>query len=252
MSPQSRSAATGADTAADTTGAVGAGAEAPPVASSRRRAVKLVLVVAIYAILLGGGSYAGHWFSLQLDTAAWARTDMIVEIIVTCTLLYIVLMALPFVPGVEIGVALILAFGAKVVPIVYIATIIALTISFTAGRLVPQHWLAALFRRLRMAQAERLIEELAPMSADERVTHLMRSAPRRWLPWLLRYRTWALALLLNLPGNGLIGGGGGIAMTVGISRLLSLPKFILAVAVGAAPVPLVVILAEHLELSSPF
>ena len=46
-----------------------------------------------------------------------------------------------------------------------------------------------------------------------------------------------------MPGNVLIGGGGGIAMVAGLSRLYSLAGFLLAVGVAVAPVPLAVTLA---------
>ena len=48
----------------------------------------------------------------------------------------------------------------------------------------------------------------------------MESAPTRLLPFLLRYRYVALALAFNLPGNAVLGGGGGIAMMAGLSGII--------------------------------
>ena len=49
--------------------------------------------------------------------------------------LYTVLLVMPFVPGVEIGLALLLVFGAAMAWPVYGATVLALSIAFAAGRL---------------------------------------------------------------------------------------------------------------------
>ena len=47
-----------------------------------------------------------------------------------------------------------------------------------------------------------------------------------------------LGLALNLPGNTLVGGGGGIAMVAGLSGLVSPLGFLVTVAVAVAPIPL--------------
>jgi len=44
-------------------------------------------------------------------------------------------------------------------------------------------------------------------------------------------------LVLNLPGNSLVGGGGGIAFIAGLSGMFSYIGFILAIAIAVAPVP---------------
>jgi hypothetical protein len=56
----------------------------------------------------------------------------------------------------------------------------------------------------------------------------------------LRYP--ALGLLFNLPGNSLIGGGGGIALVGGMSSGLSWPKFALTVTLATVLVPLLALL----------
>ena len=57
---------------------------------------------------------------------------------------------------------------------------------------------------------------------------------------VLRHRHLMLALLVNLPGNAVIGGGGGILMLSGLSGLFTLPRLLLTLALAVAPVPLVV------------
>jgi hypothetical protein len=55
-----------------------------------------------------------------------------------------------------------------------------------------------------------------------------------------------LAVLFNLPGNTIIGDGGGIALIAGMSRLFPFPKFVFLVCVAITPVPLLFLLrAAH-------
>jgi len=46
---------------------------------------------------------------------------------------------------------------------------------------------------------------------------------------------------LNIPGNYVIGGGGGIALIAGVSRVYSIPGFLLTILLAVAPVPLAVV-----------
>jgi hypothetical protein len=48
---------------------------------------------------------------------------------------------------------------------------------------------------------------------------------------------------LNVPGNAVIGGGGGIALLAGMSGLVTFPRFLATVSLAALPVPLFVVLA---------
>jgi len=62
------------------------------------------------------------------------------------------------------------------------------------------------------------------------------------VPFLLRHRYLVLAVLFNLPGNAIIGDGGGIALIAGMSRLFPFPKYVLLVCVAITPVPLLFLL----------
>ena len=60
--------------------------------------------------------------------------------------------------------------------------------------------------------------------------------------FLSKYRYLTIALLFNLPGNYLIGGGGGISLACGISRRFSWKWFLLTVVLAVSPVPLLAFL----------
>jgi hypothetical protein len=198
-----------------------------------------------YLVLLIAGVLAADWLVGLLDMELRPVTEPVMHrIVVACLIAYVLLMALPFVPGVEIGLALIVLLGADIVPVVYGATVTALTASYTVGRLVPDSVLASAFRAMGMSRAAGLIESLAPLGVDERVARLLAWAHPGIATRLLRHRHIAIAVTLNIPGNNLIGGGGGIALAAGLSRTVSWPAFVLTVALGTSPVPLAVLLFD--------
>ncbi len=213
--------------------------------------VKIAIVLALYIALVVGGGIFGKNLSEGFDITIWPHTEpMINTMIVSGILLYIVLTAIPFVPGIELGLALILAFGVRIVPVVYGATIAALVLAYLAGVLVPERWLAHSFRWLGLAKAAHMVDELTPLDSTARVNHLVAQAPNKYIPWLLRHRYTALALLFNLPGSALLGGGGGIAMATGMSGLMRFPAFLLTAAIAVSPVPLFLIATAALGLKA--
>jgi hypothetical protein len=155
---------------------------------------------------------------------------------------YIGLLALPFVPGAEIGIAMLTAFGASIAPLVYAATVIAMLLSYALGRLLPLSTLARLFDVLRMRRASDLVTRAAPLSRDARLKLLLDGAPPRTIALALRHRYVALALAVNTPGNVVIGGGGGIMLMAGLSGLFAPLPTALTIAIAVMPVPLAVML----------
>ena len=155
--------------------------------------------------------------------------------------LYSVLLAIPFVPGAEIGLALIAMLGPPIVFLVYMCTIIGLFISFIAGRIISLRVLIRLAEAINFQRMSELLKAFEPLDQQQRLAFLASKAPNRFLPFLIRYRYLALAVALNVPGNFLIGGGGGIALFAGVSRLYSFPGILVTIAVAVAPVPLAVL-----------
>jgi hypothetical protein len=146
--------------------------------------------------------------------------------------LYMVLLALPFVPGVELGLLLMLIFGRSGIVVVYLATVAGLTLAYCLGRFAPATLYQKLRSRLAEQMPERLVGEQGPLG---RLKGLSRGRLGRWIT---ASRALLLALLINLPGNAVIGGGGGISMIYGIGRLVTLRTFLLVVLLATAPVPL--------------
>ena len=59
-----------------------------------------------------------------------------------------------------------------------------------------------------------------------------------WVARAMAFRGLTLAVLINTPGNVVLGGGGGIALTVGLGRLMTFRHFLVSAALAVAPVPL--------------
>lgn len=169
---------------------------------------------------------------------------MMHRLIMTAASAYIVLMAIPFMPGVEIGITMIVFFGSSICFLIYICTVFALTLSYLAGRLVPARFWEIAFKFLGMNRAQKLVQQIAPLPADARFALLAEKAPQQIIPFLLRHRFIALAVMINLPGNILIGGGGGIGLIAGATGIFPFWKYLLTIAVAVSPVPLIVSLTE--------
>jgi hypothetical protein len=213
-----------------------------------RRWRRPALIVLSYGMFVVAATYAGDRVVEHLAVDLRPTTEPLVHRLIMLSLLaYVLLMALPFVPGVEIGLALIFMIGPEIVPVVYGSTVLALLLAFTIGQLVPERLLEAAFVAVGLRRAAALVARLRPLDRDARIQQLVAGAPGRLSPWLLRHRHWAIAAVLNIPGNNLVGGGGGIALAAGMSRLVSFRAFLLTVALGTAPLPVVILVTAALR-----
>lgn len=201
------------------------------------RLLRLFLVVLAVVIIAYFANQAGDWISQWLKTEIMPENEgVIFGATIVAMILYAVLISLPFVPGVEIGLGLLVMFGTPMAIPVYISTVIGLTMGFIIGRLVPEKVLCGCFDFLGMTRISRTLRDMMRMPVRARLNLLFERAPSRIVPFLLRHRYIAIAVALNIPGNSVIGGGGGIAFVAGLSRLFSFPLYLLAVAIGVSPV----------------
>lgn len=209
----------------------------------KRRWIRIVVLALIYSGLLAGGHWGSQWLiglvgvDLSPDANSHAR-----HLVMAGVLLYTALMAMPFVPGIEISLALLATFGSDVAMVLYAATVVALTFSYLIGRLLPVRLIAVLFGAIGLHRAENLVLHLKPMSREQRLETLISHAPKRIVPMLLKHRYIAVAVMLNVPGNAIIGGGGGIALLAGISGLFTFPRYLAVVSLAVLPVPLAIML----------
>lgn len=182
----------------------------------------------------------GFWLStlLQEIVALVEAGPIATGVILAAFLCFILFSAIPFVPGAEIGLGLLMVLGAQGALGVYLAMVAALCLSFAVGRIVPPARVAGLFGALGLQRARDLVLRTADLAEADRAAFIEEHAPARWVPFLLRHRHLALALLFNLPGNVILGGGGGIAFAAGASRLFGAGAYLVTVLIAVAPVPL--------------
>ena len=214
---------------------------APLVPADRRFAglVKLSIFLAIVVAgnLLTRGMVDGLEITIRPSTEATLH-----RIIMVSMAAYVLLMAIPFVPGVEIGLALMMILGPKIVPLVFGCTIVSLTLAFLIGRLVPEASIVQFLRELHLIRLASFLAEFQGLNAEQRLTRLSAKAPKRWVPWLARHRYLTLMVAINLPGNLVVGGGGGLAMMAGMSRLFSTARYLFSILVAVSPVPVLLLL----------
>jgi len=202
-------------------------------------ALRIVALIAVVVV----ATWGAHLIRDALDLTIMPDNEQTVHrAIMLGALAYIGLLALPFVPGAEIGIAMLTAFGAAIAPLVYGATVLAMLLAYSVGCLLPITSLARLLAVLRMRRAADLVARAAPLSRDARLAMLLDGTPPRTVALALRHRYLALALAVNTPGNAVIGGGGGIMMMAGLSGVFAPWPTVLTIAVAVSPVPLAVML----------
>lgn len=199
---------------------------------------RTVLRVAVIAAIAVAASWLiSYGMDLSTRLPAASQGPMQIAAIATAVLVYMLLIATPFVPGVEIGLALLVLRGASIAPIVYLATVLGLLLAFCIGRLVPEATLVRTFRDLRLRRAADLMADYCTMSLEERQATLQSRLPKWLAAPTLRWRYVTLALLINTPGNTVLGGGGGLMLAAGLSRLFVPSKTVLTLAIAVLPFP---------------
>lgn len=209
-----------------------------------RRRIKLIVFLLILLLLSGLGSWVGQLMNIQI----WPHSAEQVDIAITMLFLaYMVCMILPFMPAIELGLLLLMMLDIQGIAFLYVITLIALTISFWLGRLVPIQLLIRVFDFLHLDRAGQWLHEVSLLDERERMNGLINQAPKRVIPFMLKHRYWVIAIALNLPGNAIIGGGGGIGMLSGMSRLLSYRHYLITIAIAVMPLPLLFIIKQWLS-----
>jgi hypothetical protein len=213
----------------------------PPLPPWRQRLLRLALRIVVVLALAGLASLAFEWLQQRLSMLeGGAAAPAMIGLIVLMLVAYAVLLAVPFMPGVEIGIALMMLQGATMAPFVYLATLSGLALAYLAGCLVPLTALHRLVQDVGWRTACLWIDRLQGTPPAERPALMAERLPRWLAPVLLNWRYLTLAVLLNLPGNTALGGGGGLMLIAGLSGMFRPVGVMAMLALAVAPVPLVV------------
>jgi len=204
--------------------------------------LRAFLATVIWVGLIVFGHYLTHLDATAInETLASLHEGMGMGALLASAFMLAVLLGLPFVPSVEMGLMMMTVFGREGAIAAWLATIAGLSLAHAAGRYMPadrvHHWLD----RHGLLPATRdpgkpVMDELL-----ERL-HLSEKKGHRVGTFLLRHRYLLFAALINVPGNSVLGGGGGIALICGFTRLFRWAPFILTVSLASLPIPLLVFL----------
>ena len=200
-------------------------------------AIKLVVILGVAY----GASQLMDWVIAKAEhMSPGSQTFMLTTLLVLILIGYAFLMSLPFVPGIEIGISLLIMRGPEMAPYVYLATVIGLWVGFFYGRYMPYAWLTRMLSDLRLKRASAYVDELEALTPEARIQLLCDRMPE-WLGTrLVAWRYIVVGIMFNIPGNAVIGGGGGIALLAGLSRVFETPKMMLTIAIAVIPFPLFV------------
>lgn len=207
----------------------------PPLKVGVMRTFGRLMVVAVLAVALHFlFTWAENW--ITQNDYDWAMPGLLALVLV----IYAVLIAIPFVPGVEIGLSMLAAGGADIAPLVWLATATGLTLAYVVGCFVPLAWLHRVLLDLRLSSAAQLVARFEALPPKGRVACVQTLLPKKYCGWIVKYRYVNVAILINIPGNSVIGGGGGIALISGLSGMFRMPLTVLTIALATAPVPLAI------------
>jgi hypothetical protein len=203
--------------------------------------LRTVLRLAVLFAIAAGAHFLMKWVLLRAaDLPPDASSAVLGGFIVFMVIAYAALMAMPFVTGIEIGMMLMLMRGAEIAPVIYLATVFGLMTAFLAGKFINYSWLHRVLLDMRLRRAADLLDRINALPEDQRISVLRDRLPKRIGKWAIDFRYLAIVVLINLPGNGLVGGGGGICLTAGLSRIYSTGWMFLTLALAVLPFPVFV------------
>jgi len=213
-----------------------------PIAAHRNvsRAMFYMRLLIVFAILVIIAFWLDYWIRGELGMAKkfvmFAQGEWGRGVLIAGGIFYSLLLSLPFVPGVELGILLMCTFGKEGIVFVYLATVAGLSLAFLYGHMIPHHWIDSRLERLGTSRScsgqSGEIEQLADCMSTGR-----KHIPSWLKSYLVKYRYLTIAILVNLPGNYILGGGGGISIACGASRRISWKGFLVTIVLAVSPVP---------------
>jgi hypothetical protein len=193
----------------------------------------------IFLFILSGFVVA-PWLSdikTMLTVVGESQSTLGIVLIGVC---YTLLLAIPFVPAFELGILIMILFGKSGCVLAYMCTLAGFSLSYFIGWLIYRHnGHPQIFSGAKQYRTQLMFEKLAQNRSG---VWLQRCCPR----FLREHRYFSIAMLINLPGNVVIGGGGGIAMFCGAHRHIQFNKYFLTLVIAISPVPLSMLLGIRL------
>lgn len=179
---------------------------------------KLFIKLLVVGIAIYLSTTLSKYSSSITEAISYVNNDITLLALILFT--YSLLLAIPYIPSAEIAFCLLLVLGSESAYVVYLSTILGLLLPYFFGR----YW------------SEKHNTKIEGVIAGSR--------------FLKRVNTMSpvlsLILLLNMPGNTILGGGGGIAAVYGSFRIISPLEYLLSISIAALPIFLVSYLSTTL------
>jgi uncharacterized membrane protein YdjX (TVP38/TMEM64 family) len=194
-----------------------------------------VIVAVVLLFILIRHLYLYHTGDMK-ELMLWLKENLGWKAALVAGIVYILLLSIPFFPGVELAWLVIMLFGKEAVVMIYFFTICGLSLSFAMGRWFEKSWFTS---GLDIQALEEQFSERMGKIKDK----LRKQLPDRFVSQALKQRLpnsryMILAILINLPGNTIIGGGGGLALLCGMNQAFSWKGFVVTVALAILPLPI--------------
>lgn len=149
-----------------------------------------------------------------------------VLVLIGVCIIYSVLLMVPYMPGMEVGLIIMMVFGPMGIVGAWLSTVFGMTMAFFIGTKIK-----------KTAYMQVFITRVNALSQSNPEQGRLRKVLAYWLRLLSISPYLSTAVLINLPGNSLIGGGGGIALTAGALSEMMLMKFVFTIALASAILP---------------
>jgi hypothetical protein len=177
--------------------------------TARRVLACIALVAMLWLVFIADGKgLVMTWLETRGLSPTW--------VIVVTAAVYALALAVPFLPAVELGWMVMAVLGTPGIFAIWMATPLGLLIAFFLGQNL-RDW-------LQLQQLQCRLETAFRSATDNSLrSRMLRFADR----YLRSHPYWVLAVLVNLPGNWIIGGGGGIGLLAGASGLYQPLRFFL-------------------------
>ena len=205
-----------------------------------RLGARAVALIFVWSALLVLGHSVSHESFHEVQASLGSMRDQVgLAGLILVAFIYAVALAMPFVPGVELGLLMIALFGTTGAVTAHLATVAGLCLAFTTGRMLPEKVARNMLTRIGIDQSGQ--------DMNSSMRGILGESPagfgwsRRFGRWLLRHRHASLAVCLNFPGNSVAGGGGGLALLCGVSGQFGWRGFVLTAALATSPLPLLVL-----------
>lgn len=192
-----------------------------------RLAIAALVLTGVISLAITVGSL-DQW-AIDLAEAADQRSSNI-PMLLSATAVYALMLAIPYVPGVELGLLMMVSFGKPGILMAWTGTIIGLNLAYGVGvflRSHALHWTPVSRLRATAGNFDALRE-----SQTGRFRLLRMFGQHRLRNYIL------VGVLFNVPGNAIVGGGGAISLVAGLSGRLQWPRFLLTSMIATSVIPL--------------